>query len=661
MKKGQLFNGLQTRRYQITATYNVIPQVTKYNFITYDIASSTWELTLNITYEQLCDELRKHFEVDDPNSKDSNRLQSFRNHLSTLNSFLASVGKTLQSRVGVELGSGFDATLRDYLDLVAVAQRTKRDRRSHLRLLRRIHEDLSKGRPAGSKPATSLSVELRTAVAMTGLAPKTIAKQASVSPSAMSRWLRGAMPNKRGIPPLRRLETAMGLPRNHLVNLVDEKQHGTEDGTISNPYRERLKENICDRYLLPESSLSTEFKAEWWELFNYKTGPSPVLERTRKGEWRQIPTETMSPLTPLVQFGELTCPTAAMFLQRFRAFFGAIQILCERGTLTLDPTSKSLPVTLAWLAYPKALDAFLRWQTSRSGGLIHNGQKVFCRAVKSLLRPVTGYLWQSPELAFRLPQACRPSSPEEWKKLCEAGHKLLDGWQRRANSVSRDPVLPIRHLLELDQPLAPLLEAVERIEKDAAAAPPGSVTEARLRRDALLLAMFVSNPLRSRTMRALTWSPDGTGTLHGNSASGWRLQLQEHHQKSGKGVYDVRLAPWVAPRLEAYLEEYRNTILGDKTSPYLFVATRDSIQWIGLGAHLRKITRKYIKASPGFGPHAIRHLVATNWLATHPNDFPTVAQLLNDELDTVIKNYTHLKRDSSFHRYEEHIGGLLSK
>ena len=57
--------------------------------------------------------------------------------------------------------------------------------------------------------------------------------------------------------------------------------------------------------------------------------------------------------------------------------------------------------------------------------------------------------------------------------------------------------------------------------------------------------------------------------------------------------------------------------------------------------------------------HAFRHLVATDWLTQHPNDFLTVAELLNDKFDTVMTNYAHLKRDISFSRYEEHINRLL--
>ena len=42
----------------------------------------------------------------------------------------------------------------------------------------------------------------------------------------------------------------------------------------------------------------------------------------------------------------------------------------------------------------------------------------------------------------------------------------------------------------------------------------------------------------------------------------------------------------------------------------------------------------------------------------NPNDFLTVAELLNDSIAVVIKTYAHLKRETSFSRYEEYIARM---
>ena len=80
-----------------------------------------------------------------------------------------------------------------------------------------------------------------------------------------------------------------------------------------------------------------------------------------------------------------------------------------------------------------------------------------------------------------------------------------------------------------------------------------------------------------------------------------------------------------------------------------------------MSSHIQKLTKRHVVGSPGFGPHALRHLVATDWLRKNPDDFLTVAELLGDRLQTVLDNYAHLKRDGSFSRYEARIEELLRR
>jgi integrase len=99
-------------------------------------------------------------------------------------------------------------------------------------------------------------------------------------------------------------------------------------------------------------------------------------------------------------------------------------------------------------------------------------------------------------------------------------------------------------------------------------------------------------------------------------------------------------------------------LLGDQQSKYLFVSARSVGIWAGMSARIFTITRRYIPGCPGFSAHAFRHLVATDWLTHFPNDYVTVAQLLNDKLETVMAHYAHLRRDTSFQRYEEHLNAM---
>ena len=71
------------------------------------------------------------------------------------------------------------------------------------------------------------------------------------------------------------------------------------------------------------------------------------------------------------------------------------------------------------------------------------------------------------------------------------------------------------------------------------------------------------------------------------------------------------------------------------------------------------LTRTHIPGCGGFGPHAFRHLVATDWLRRNPNDFLTVAELLNDSLPVVMKTYAHLKQETALARHSDQLQALL--
>lgn len=666
-------------RYQLTTLRNV----TQAN-ASPPIPSSAWELLVNhnYTYDNLIERLQRHFHVDQPTASRT-ALQQYRNHASTLHGYLAYCGKTSSSPVGVELGSHFDEKLRSYCAQLDVAARTVRDRRAHLRLVQRLHLAVTKpSQDRTRNEPSSFTLELRAAISKTGVAPKALAREIGASPSALQRWLAGAVPNRRGLPSLRRLEARLGLPRDHLVGQITAPPRDHLGGHIAAPprahpdappavpFREQLKarKNAAAVSLIPEDGLQPSFLEEWRALLDYKTAVMPLMERHPRGVWRCVPLDVAGALSPLAIHRGLACATADAVLGRLRDFLAVVTLLPgAKGGLAERAEGVQ---TLAWCVVPDALSAYLNHLTAASGGLRHGGHRNFAAVVASLLQPETGYLWQQPALRHRLPVSVRPESDDAWREVCARGAKLLKDAKRRATDVSRDPKDPIALLLQQDQPLQPILEAIARIDDEAAQAQPGSITEARLRRDALLLAMLLSNPLRVRAFVTMTWLGDGSGTLRGNSRDGWRIHLHRNQLKNGQGKagkdYAVQVARWVQPRLESYLEEYRSTLLSGRHSRYLFVSARGSSgagvgAWKTLPERVFKLTKRYVAGSPGFGAHAFRHLVATDWLQARPNDYLSVAELLNDSLPTVLAEYGHLRRDVSFSRYEERIESLLTE
>jgi len=228
--------------------------------------------------------------------------------------------------------------------------------------------------------------------------------------------------------------------------------------------------------------------------------------------------------------------------------------------------------------------------------------------------------------------------------------------------MSRNPQDPIQGLLRLSEPLLPILRAIRKLDEKAAQAAPASKGEATLKRDALLLSMLVANPLRARNYILMTWRDDGTGSLYRREDGQWRIRFGAKDFKNDRGAlqtqYDAPLPRSLTPRIEEYLDEYRPRLLAkNPNTPWAF-PNHNSEKWSTLNRQVERLTRQFIPEAHAFGPHAVRHIVATDYLRKHPNDFPTVAQLLHDKLETVLRVYAHLKQDDSFGKYEEHLNAI---
>lgn len=656
--KGKIndFNVFKNVRYVGNLGDNVIKAI---NFVSVFASSTKMELYMPTSYTKITELLKQSFCSNE--TERSNATQQFRNHMSALNSYLAFHGKTLESNVGTELGSGFNEKLRDYLDQIDVADRTRKDRAIQLRQIYRLADAAATTSSIPSNRQPDFSAEIRRLIAQTGLPPKTVAKKSNVDPGTLQGWLKGATPRADTMPSLHRLEAYFGLERDALAKLIERPVVTNQSATLTPSHRRRLAERTKHNFFLREAELGENFKAEWSSLFEYKTTAFPALERQSRGRWRLIAANVSKALSEFATRGRMVCPSADNVIGRLRCFFGVLSRLpADQGGIAW---TEAPPITLAWLAHPSALNCFLSWMTEKSDGVRHGGHKVFAMTVCSLLRPTTGFLWQQPEIyRQRLPREYQPASDEAWQQMCAKSYKFLRDYTRDSNGMSRKPEEPISHLLAQPDPLKPIREAIMKIESDAATAKPGGIVEARLKRNALLLALLLSNPLRARSLMSMTWVPNGHGTLQGNPSEGYRIELQPNQLKTGDSrksrAYSVKVADWVKPLLDDYLCEYRDTLLAGRTSDYLLIGERSARIWAGLNKTVFNLTRRYIPGSPGFSPHALRHLVATTWLRNHPGDFLTVAELLNDNLSTVLANYAHLRRDDSFARYEAYLDTL---
>jgi integrase/transcriptional regulator with XRE-family HTH domain len=657
------FNGLQIPRYHVTLCHNESGDE-------WQLAEGSNEDSMFLNYQDVI--AFRRIEIVGPDEyvpMAPTSVQVFRNNLSTLNSFLAFHGKSTDGNVGNEMLSNFDLKLRDYLSSLTVSIHARHDRTSHLRAWHRaVAALLASAKNAKSKTThdsriSPFHAELRAAVASTGESVKSMAERTGTSSSAILRWLKGAYPQRKALPSLARLERHLGMERDSLRSLIPQPAKETNRARAQAakrviPYREQLRANTCDTYIVPVNCLSKQFLGEWNEFFEHKTSTQAPLKRAKR-LWRLLPKDKIGLDLPTIcyRFGR-GCATASLVLKRVCSFFGYLSRPTSKGGYGLGRENAE---SLAWFSVPEAVKGYLEFMQTRSDGAIHGGHAGFAALVASLTNERTGYLPQCPQLAARLPQSF---ADFDWDASCAKCHEISKQWKQAATDISRNPEDPIRGLLNLSEPLLPIFRAVDKLDEKAAAAVPGSKAEATLKRDALLLSMLVANPLRARNFMSMTWRSDQTGNLYRREDGQWRLRFVPSDFKNKSATanqqYDAPLPRSLGERIQEYLDEFRPVLVEAATATDFVFPNKTGKKWTTLNRQVLRITGAFIPEAHPFGPHAIRHIVATDYLRKHPNDFPTVAQLLNDKLETVLRVYAHLRQDDSFGRYEEHLNAVRS-
>lgn len=638
---------------------------------------------MNLTYAQL---IKRHHERIGKKSASCSvppkETQVFRNQRSTLNSFLVFFGKNESNRVGRELLDEFDARSSEYLSQFANSPKSRSDRQSHLRAWHQTAlEADNEHSPIKKRPFHD---ELRRCLARQERAPKTIARESGISTSAMQRWVAGAFPNTSGLPSPRRLERALGLERGHLESLLPRVYRDENSNTppvIS--FRERVQRQP---YGFPLSDLSSEWTAEWTAFVDYKTCISPDLKR--HAAWRLLPqNDLISAPNKLWTVDGLGCETANFTLKRLRYFMGFLCLprteppgWAEQVREKQSKTGIKCPTTPVWrgglglpaekiqtlaiLANPRYVDAYLRFMKAGSGGLIHGGHRAFAALVSELTRSETGYLWQQAHFASSIPPEILGG--RDWHSLCAATHKLANEWKKVAKNVSRDPDEPLRPLLDMKEPLLPLFRAIKHLDRLAAEAAPGSRIQAEHKRNALLVMLLLSNPLRIRTLSLIRWREDNSGNLYRHADGHWHLRLTGNSFKNDDGSlltdYDSQLGlDDLAERLDEYIAEYRPALIKNApSSDWLFPNGKTGGKHSTLNVLFAKITKLYIPEVHSFGPHGVRHLVATYFLNKSPSNFRGVAQLLHDRLETVLKRYDREKMDKAFNQHNQHLSEIAN-
>jgi hypothetical protein len=64
---------------------------------------------------------------------------------------------------------------------------------------------------------------------------------------------------------------------------------------------------------------------------------------------------------------------------------------------------------------------------------------------------------------------------------------------------------------------------------------------------------------------------------------------------------------------------------------------------------------------PQFASYAMRHIVTTGWLKENPDGLLVAATILDDDVQRVIDNYAHLRKQDLYRHYERHYEATVER
>lgn len=428
----------------------------------------------------------------------------------------------------------------------------------------------------------------------------------------------------------------------------------------------RCKNYPADRYKYNHPS--QEIKTEWLNLVNFFTVPFFLDNKDRNSKWR-VKSKKLSSNSRDKWFAQTqggVCTVAAMKWKMVSSFLGFLILPKDRGGEALAERELSL----ALLSDAGLVVKYINFRKNRSG-CFTGETKVFLGFCLTLLRKKTGYLRQFPEMGKRL---LNPFSKEDWEEYCERNwNKILKILRelKKGKEIKkgRNPDEPIKAVLDNQNPIDVLWKMIETMEKEQAQIVPEKKLAKHIR-DILLIKMLTINPLRRHHYSIMTYKDNNTGNLVRISDGSWGLHFEAEDFKNQNGAangsYDVILSKSIWKQLEEYLREHRRFLLGADRCDYLFLSGKDfkgDGMWPpeSISRRVKLLTQRYIRNCPGFGPHAFRHIVATEYLKNNPNGYQVVANILHDKLETVLSEYAHLKIADGFSHWISYLEDRIEK
>lgn len=604
-------------------------------------------------------------------SRSPGQIANFR---TALNSWRQVHQRENNCHVGADFDTAFDRLFLRYQDILGerISARTLQDRCEQLLWWRRTVEAM---RGKDTLPA-SFSGALVLAFERSGLTKAAVCRMAGISAPTLNRWLsKSHLPERSSTHLIEAVEGVLDLSPGTLARRLPARRRAryerTGDKPASGPqttYGCRVQRN---KQKLPPYSLKAtpRLMAQWHEVLALKTD----LDRdgaTVRNSWRVKPPARVGTRVhwSMVIDGSI-CVTARGQYQQIVTFLGFLALSPAQGGFGMQNDQLD---TLAWLTRVDRIVKYLKWVRRRSDNILHEGLFTLLDTMRAHLRPKTGYVWLTPALAGTLPDDEWPlgrPNPHElaevWQLRCHAAYDALMDYTRKLKAEgktqkSRDPREVFKDIVASEFPMRELVRLIQAIEND----PPPVIQKrnyASWVRDVLLLKMLNRHPLRAHHFSIMKFR--GPGANLSRVGSGWQLHFDVEDFKNAKSEtissYTVSLDGSLVLWLNRYLSEARPLMMGESECNFLFlpsrvgnrVETTDTIEagiepngaWSpgGIYQRVKALTALYTVNGIGLNIHGFRHVAATDHLKRHPKEYAVVAKILNDKLETVIREYDH--------------------
>lgn len=601
------------------------------------------------------DEIREMSDATDP-------TQSIRNFTSAIKSWRTFCNREdRSSNVGAELHTKFVETLEGFVTMLknaGLSEAVARDRKSAVKRLKK-HLDILKSIKAGTRDKR-LSVELKKLMIQCGISGKELEKKACVSISFIRRALAGAEQQRNiGKINLTRIEAALikegaTIQKGHLVDLmpfslakdrlvVSSAKFSGKELCISPLIAHRAKASSQPRNkLVPLSEVREKFP----NLYEFLKR-SFNRNYAQDANWTRHELKTGTyPLWPFREGGRVYyCPTFDKYLNNIKMFFG---YLLNSGVVRVEDLDDP-----SIFMSSELICSWIRNQVEGNSGevtsAVRTSKVVFYKFGEEVRK-------EAAEGTLSLGFGLDASKFSEYKDVVD---KL---YSKAPKTKKVDPKVGTQIFCDLEEPFAPFLKIREALmvrSKGAAHLVPQALSQ----RNSVLLSIMMSFPLRVRSLGALTYKEDNSGSLYFDEKEGcWAINLAPMFVKNRK-----RLKRHLPKALNSQLSEYfsegwlrlRSTYerrgipapdyvllaqyAGESTGQKVVTEGGETVR-IPQGAAqaslvLANITKNYLGVS--IRAHMFRHIAATRFLKKNPSNYQALADLLGDKLETVMSEYAH--------------------